>query len=85
MAGIQVARYEHGVPPKSVHDADIHFTFVMHGKMTLTAEGRPSVDLEAGDAFVVPPGLETQYSNCSSDLELLEAGLRGDFTSSIVS
>lgn len=84
VAGIQIAHYEDGLPPKTEHDADIHFTFVMDGKMTLTAEGRPSVDLEAGDAFVVPPGLVTQYSNCSSNLKLLEAGLRGDFTSSIV-
>ncbi len=84
VAGIQIARYEDGVPPKATHDADIHFTFVMDGKMTLIAEGGAPVDLEAGDAFVVPPGLVTQYSNCSSELELLEAGLRGDFTSRIV-
>ncbi len=84
VAGIQVARYQEGIPPGSVHDADIHFTFVMNGKMTLTAEGRPPVDLEAGDAFVVPPGLATAYGNCSGDLELLEAGLRGDFTSRLV-
>ncbi len=84
LAGVQVARYEKGVPPRCRHDADIHFTFVLEGKMTLTPEGRPPVDLEPGDGFVVPPGVATRYSDCSDDLELLEAALRGDFTSKIV-
>lgn len=84
LAGVQVARYENGAPPRCRHDADIHFTFVMAGTMTLTAGGRPPVNLESGDAFVVPPGVAAQYSDCSDDLELLEAGLRGDFTSRIV-
>lgn len=78
VAGIQVARYDGGVPPKTQHDADIFFTFVMEGSVTLTAEGQPARDLQAGDAFVVPPGMVTQLTNCSDDLELLEAALRGD-------
>ena len=84
VAGIQVARFEGGTPPAWSHDADIHFTFVMDGGMTLMAEGQSPVDLEPGDAFVIPPGMVVQYSNCTADLELLEAGLRGDFTSTLV-
>lgn len=84
IAGIQIAQHQNGIPPKSEHDADIHFTFVMYGKMILAAEGHPPINVEAGDAFVLPPGLAAQYRNCSDDLELLEAALRGDFTSKIV-
>ena len=79
VAGIQVVRVDAGTPPPSKHDADIHFTFVMEGSMTLTAEGQDPRDLQSGDAFVIPPGMVAQYTDCSPDLELLEAGLRGDF------
>jgi len=80
VASIQVARFEQGTPPATSHDTDIHFTFVMDGRMTLEADGHPARDLEAGDAFVTPPGLVTRYANCSNDLELLEASLPGSFT-----
>jgi quercetin dioxygenase-like cupin family protein len=84
VAGIQVARYDGGMPAPTKHDADIHFTFVMDGTMTLTAEGQEPRDLQAGDAFVIPPGMVAQYTKCSDDLELLEAALRGDFSTEIV-
>ncbi|WP_438955195.1 cupin domain-containing protein [Cognatiyoonia sp.] len=84
VAGIHVAQFEAGVTAPTVHDADIHFTFVMEGRMTLQADGQPSSELEAGDAFVIPPGLATHYVDCSDDLELLEVALRGDFTSQVV-
>lgn len=84
VAGIQVARYEGGTPPATRTDADILFTFVMAGTMTLRAEGQDHRDLSAGDAFVIPPGLAVQYADCSDDLELLEAALRGDFSSQVV-
>ncbi|MFG6498755.1 cupin domain-containing protein [Sulfitobacter sp. 1A13191] len=84
VAGIQVARFDGGTPPPAKHDADIHFSFVMEGSMTLNAEGQEPRKLEAGDAFVIPPGMVAQYSNCSPDLELLEAGLRGDFSTTLL-
>tara|TARA_R110002049_G_scaffold142277_2_gene304142 strand:+ start:20876 stop:21973 length:1098 start_codon:yes stop_codon:yes gene_type:complete len=84
VAGIQVARFDAGTPPPSKHDADIHFSFVMAGSMTLSAEGQDPRDLTAGDAFVIPPGMVAQYSNCSPDLELLEGGLRGDFKTQLL-
>ena len=61
------------------HSADIHFTFVMNGTMTLKGEEQMAQKLEAGDAFVVPPGMMTSYTNCSNDLELLEVALPGLF------
>lgn len=84
VAGIQVARFEGGMAAPSTHDADIHFTFVMEGKMTLTAEGQAVRELSAGDAFVIPPGMVTRYAECSDDLELLEVALRGDFTTRLI-
>jgi quercetin dioxygenase-like cupin family protein len=59
------------------HNADILFTFVMEGTMTLQRQGGDSQDLAAGDAFVIPPHTRTLYTNCSSDLELLEVALPG--------
>ncbi len=84
VAGVQVARYEAGDPPRTRHDADIHFTFVTEGSVTLDAEGRAPRDLQAGDAFVIPPGLATRLSGCSADLELLEVALPGDVGTSVV-
>lgn len=79
VAGIQIARANGGKTRPSSHDADMHFTFVMEGAMTLKAERQPDFDLASGDAFVIPPGLVYEFTNCSEDLELLEVALRGDF------
>ena len=83
VANIQVVRREGAAPPPaSRHDSDIHFTFVMEGSMVLQAEGHPDRDLSPGDAFVLPPGMLARYSECSPDLELLEASLPGNFKTS---
>ncbi len=79
VAGIQVVRRDKGEIPAFSHDAEVYFTFVMEGTMTLTAQGQPDRALEAGDGFVIPPGLVVQYRDSSEDLELLEVALRGDF------
>lgn len=84
LAGIQIIRPDGAVSPPYKHDADIHFTFVMEGKMTLLSQDQEPRDLEAGDAFVIPPGMITQYANCSADLELLEASLSGEFTTTVL-
>ena len=65
------------------HDADVLFTFVLEGRMTLCAQGREAEALGAGDAFVVPPGTRTAYAGCSEDLELLEVSLPGTFETAI--
>ena len=51
----------------------------MEGKITLQAEGQPQHELTPGDAFVIPPGLSSKYSEVSNDLELLEVSLPGEF------
>lgn len=84
VAGIQVVRSDKGVPPAFHHDADIYFTFVLEGTMTLHASGQDDRDLEAGDAYVIPPDHSVQYLKPSADLELLEVALRGDFSATLV-
>ncbi|TDT76950.1 quercetin dioxygenase-like cupin family protein [Litoreibacter halocynthiae] len=78
VAGVQVVKKD-GVADWSSHDADILFTFVMDGTMVLHGEGKKSYALEAGDAFVIPPGMKTKYADASDDLELLEVSLPGVF------
>ena len=79
VAGVNVIRKGQGDPVWASHDADIHFTFVMEGTMTLEGEGKDPYSLAAGDAFVIPPGMQTRYSDPSDDLELLEVALPGVF------
>ena len=79
IAGVNVIRKGQGNPVWASHDADIHFTFVMEGTMTLEGEGKAPYALEAGDAFVTPPGMKTRYADPSDDLELLEVALPGVF------
>lgn len=65
------------------HGADILFTFVLQGGMTLRASGLEAQALRAGDAFTVPPRTRTAYERCSADLELLEVSLPGRFETTI--
>jgi len=79
VAGVQVVRPD-GPADWSRHDADILFTFVMEGTMTLHGEGKDPYALEPGDAFVIPPSMRTKYADPSDNLELLEVSLPGVFT-----
>lgn len=83
VAGIQVLRRADVLSPTWTHNADIHFTFVMDGKMTLHAEGQEDRALEAGDGFVIPPNMRVQFREASDDIELLEVALRGDFKTTL--
>ncbi len=83
VAGVQVIRRGDGMPQWARHDADIHFTFVMKGTMVLEGEGREPHALEAGDAFVIPPGMKTLYADPSADIELLEVTLPGAFKTKV--
>ena len=47
--------------------------------MTLDGEGKEPYNLSPGDAFVIPPNMNTAYINASPDLELLEVSLPGSF------
>ena len=79
VAGVHVIRKGEGATGWTRHDSDILFTFVMEGKMTLEGEGRAPHALQAGDAFVIPPGMAVRYSDPSDDVELLEVSLPGIF------
>jgi quercetin dioxygenase-like cupin family protein len=79
VAGVHVVRVGEGAPDWAAHDADILFTFVMDGTVTLEGEGRDPYALEPGDAFVIPPGMKTRLLDPSDDLELLEVSLPGVF------
>jgi quercetin dioxygenase-like cupin family protein len=79
VAGVKVVRRGEGAPVWTRHDADIHFTFVMEGAMTLEGEGKDPWRLSPGDAFVIPPGMATRYAEPTEDLELLEVTLAGEF------
>ena len=83
VAGVQVLRRGVGDTAWTSHDADIHFTFVMGGTLTLEGEGRDPYPLTTGDAFVVPPGMKTRLSDVSRDAELLEVTLPGTFATRI--
>jgi quercetin dioxygenase-like cupin family protein len=77
VASVMVARPQ-GTAPWTNHAGDILFTFVLSGQMTLEGEGKDPYRLSPGDAFVIPPGLATRYSDTTPDLELLEVSLPGN-------
>jgi quercetin dioxygenase-like cupin family protein len=83
VASVMVAR-PNGVAPWTKHAGDILFSFVMAGEMLLEGEGKEAFKLSPGDAFVIPPGMATRYSECSADLQLLEVSLPGNPVTSIV-
>lgn len=78
VASVMVARPDGGETRWTKHAGDILFTFVMSGEMTLQGEGKDPYRLSPGDAFVIPPGLATCYSDTTPDLELLEVTLPGN-------
>ena len=82
-AGVQVIRAQTTDSPTFTNDADILFTFVMEGSMTLSADGQPDQTLMPGDAFVIPPDMQIRFTGCSDDLELLEVALPGAVTSQV--
>lgn len=77
VADVQVLRHGQGDPDWATHEFDIHFTFVMEGTLQLEGEGHAPTQLSPGDAFVIPPGMNTRYSDPSDDLELLQVTLPG--------
>jgi quercetin dioxygenase-like cupin family protein len=80
MASVQVAGpvgSSHG--QVTSHTADILFTFVLAGSLTLSADGQGAHALTEGDAYVIPPHLKTALTDCSGDLQLLEVALPAAF------
>ena len=83
VASVMVARPV-GVAPWTKHAGDILFSFVMTGAMTLEGEGKDPYRLSPGDAFVIPPGMATRYSDCTPDLQLLEVSLPGNPATEVI-
>lgn len=79
IANAVVARFNGGATESSQHNSDILFTYVLEGSMTLLGENGSTNQLEAGDAFVIPPEFTHRYTDCSIDLEILEVSLPGKF------
>lgn len=73
-AHVARASGEPGHPRTATHAAELCFLFVLRGTAELgRAEGRDA--LAAGDAFVVPAGVDHTLTTRSGDLELLEVML----------
>jgi len=75
-AGAGAVRWRHG--------GDILFGFVRAGNATLGSEGAPGHVLGEGDAFVVPPRHEVEFSEVSPDFEFVEVALPGVFPTEIL-
>ncbi|WP_022705263.1 cupin domain-containing protein [Pseudorhodobacter ferrugineus] len=84
VASVMVARPNGQPAPPTTHDTDILFTYVMSGEMTLQGTGKDPYRLTTGDAFVIPPGFQTQYKDTTPDLQLLEVTLPGSFNTEIL-
>jgi quercetin dioxygenase-like cupin family protein len=54
------------------HDAEIRFVFVLAGNGTLHRDETDPVNLDAGDAVAVPPGLRHGFASRSVDFEFLD-------------
>ena len=81
VAGVQVARPAEASGVWTNHDTDILFTFVKTGTLGLEVSGteQSAHKLGAGDAFVLPPFLNTRYVDVSDDCELIEVTLPAVF------
>lgn len=84
VASVNVLRPDGAPAPWTRHSGDIVFTFVMAGEMTLEGEGKAPFRLSPGDAFVIPPGMATRYTDPAPDLELLEVSLPGNPATTIL-
>lgn len=83
VADVKVVRPCEGGAAFASTDADILFGFVMEGSMTLGRDTGQDVDLQAGDAFVVPPGLAVKWHGPSAGLQVLEVALPGAFATTV--
>ncbi|MFC5525111.1 cupin domain-containing protein [Rhodanobacter ginsengisoli] len=59
----------------ALQDRMFAFGFVLRGSMSLRVDRLPATRLTAGDAFVVPSGMQPQFDDCSDDGELLQVAL----------
>lgn len=78
VASVHVIRALNGNETGAVlkHQADILFTFILDGGLTLSA-GENKQELAHGDAFVIPPDSEYRFTNVAPHTQLLEVSLPG--------
>jgi quercetin dioxygenase-like cupin family protein len=75
LAGARVVRLAGGDRGPRASRGELAFGFVLAGAVTLARAGTAPDALVAGDAFVVPPGVDHALTAPSRDLELLEVEL----------
>lgn len=63
----------------SNHNTDILFTFVKEGSLILEVKDEAPCKLNAGDAFVLPPFVNSRYVQPSAECELIEIALQSNF------
>jgi quercetin dioxygenase-like cupin family protein len=61
----------------TLQDKAFAFAFVLAGSMTLQVDATPAQALAAGDAFVIPAGMQQRFVDCSGDCELLQVFVSG--------
>jgi len=83
VAAVHVLRPAQDLADWTTHSADILFSFLLSGEMCLEGADQPSQHLTAGDAFVIPPGMKTRYSDASAALTVLEVALPGQFETKV--
>lgn len=78
LAGAHVTRRasSHGASVASTRqEKTFAFAFVLEGSMTLQLDLLPAAALKAGDAFVIPAGMQQTFADCSPDWQLLQVYL----------
>ena len=74
IAGIRIIRSMNGAKPLVCsHTGEFYFFFILEGKVTLICEGQGPKRMEPGDSCVIPAGQRYALTDCSNDMELLEA------------
>ena len=74
LAGIRIIRTMNTAKPLVYsHSGELYFFFILEGEATLICEGLGPKRMEAGDSCAIPAGQRHFLTDCSNDLELLEA------------
>jgi quercetin dioxygenase-like cupin family protein len=80
LAGVRVVRPLKGSKPLVCsHSGEFYFFFMLKGGLKLICEGIGSQRMEAGDSCVIPAQQRHSLTDCSDDLELLEATFPAKF------
>ena len=74
IAGIRIIRSMNDDKPLVYsHSGEFYFFFILKGEVTLIYAGIGPKRMEAGDSCVIPAGQHYALTDCSNDMELLEA------------